>query len=229
MSSSGSRPKITGKSTDGPISRLINRRVSTRITSVIVKYGVPLTPNQVSIISFLMGVISGYLFATGRPLLAGVLAQLSSIVDGVDGELARATGKASRAGGFLDAILDRYADIAVLTGLILLALQATHGNTLVLILGLAALAGDIMVSYLHARGEASLGTHPVFLGKMPQLASRDVRLFIVFLGGVFARPVETLAVLAVLSNTYVVIKTLECYLEYKAIEEKHKAVGRVPG
>src|SRR5690606_41564202 len=48
-----------------------------------------ITPNQVTFVSFLLTLISAIAFATGHPLIAGLIAQLSSIVDGVDGEIAR--------------------------------------------------------------------------------------------------------------------------------------------
>ena len=206
----GGRPPV--KATDGPVSRYINRRISWRITSLIVKYSIPLTPNQVSLISFALALLGAYLVAVGPMWLGGILVQLSSIVDGVDGELARVRRMASRKGAFLDAMLDRYADIAVVAGLALAALQLDVQAYTVLAVALAALSGDIMVSYLHARGEASLGRHPALIGVVPQLASRDVRLFIVFLGALLGKPLETLAIIAIISHAYVVAKTLDVLL-----------------
>jgi CDP-L-myo-inositol myo-inositolphosphotransferase len=185
---------------------------------LIVRHGVPLTPNQVSLISFAVAILAAYLLAIGPHWLGGILVQLSSILDGVDGELARVTGRVSRRGGFLDAILDRYADIAVILGLTYYAARI-HGMGLeLLLLSLAALSGDIMVSYLHARGEASLHVHPVVIGQVPQLASRDVRLFIVFVGALLGRPLETLLLIALLSHGYAVAKTIDVYMKY--VEEK---------
>ena len=45
--------------------------------------------------------------------------QAGSIIDGVDGDLARLTGKGSPFGAFLDAVIDRYADGSAMMGLIL--------------------------------------------------------------------------------------------------------------
>ena len=202
------------KPTDGPVSRYINRWVSGAITYLIVRSGAPLTPNQVSVISFLMGILAAALYIAGNPIAGGVMVQLASIVDGVDGELARVKGMSSRAGAFLDAILDRFVDIAVVSALTITAARAGGwGIETVLIAGVLALSGSLMVSYIHARGEASLGIHPSRVGSIPNFSSRDVRLFSIFVGSVAGLYLETLLFVAALSYTYVSVKTLEVFIK----------------
>ncbi len=201
---------IGGKATDGPVSRYINRRISTRITSFIVRHGISITPNQVSLASFLLAVLGGAAFYRGLEVLGGILVELASIVDGVDGELARARGIASPLGGFMDAILDRFADAAIIAGIAAGAYRVAGFYALVV--GLAALLGDLMVSYLHARGEASLGVHPSRIGHIPMFASRDVRLFIVFVGGLLGAAFAALYVVAAVSLLYVILKSVEVYV-----------------
>ncbi len=212
--------KITGKSTDGPISKYINRKISTRITSLIVKYKIPLTPNQVSLISFLLGVLAGLMYLVNA-IIAGILVQVSSIIDGVDGELARALNKTSKVGGFIDAILDRITDTVIIVGLTLYTYSLNITNPLhLIILAMTALSADIMVSYLHARGEASLGVHPLRIGSTPSIASRDVRLFIIFLlsilGAIYPLlyPI-ILIIISILGYTYVTLKSIEIYIHYR--------------
>ena len=205
--SRGIRERIKGKPLDGPISRYVNRKVSTRITYLIVKYDVPLTPNAVSFISFGLALACLPLYLLGYVALAGVLAQISSIVDGVDGELARAKGMTSKLGGFMDSMLDRYADLAILLGLSIYVL-ANYPHMLWVITALLAIAGDILVSYLHARAPYDLGIHPVAIGRVENVASRDVRLFIVFVGSILGYPQYTLLALALLTHTYVALKTV---------------------
>ncbi len=212
--------KMLVKSADGPISKYINRKISTRITKAIIKYNIPITPNQVSIISFLLGVFSGLLFVHNNLMLGGIIVQLSSIIDGVDGELARALGRTSKFGGFFDAVLDRLADISVITGLgLLLLIHNGYWNYIspyhiVFLTIVLALSGDIMVSYIHARAEASLGISLHKLCSIPVFASRDVRLFIVFVGGLVQRPFETLLVLAILSYVYIIVRLIEVAVLY---------------
>ncbi|MEM2320579.1 MAG: CDP-alcohol phosphatidyltransferase family protein [Candidatus Bathyarchaeia archaeon] len=54
----------------------------------------------------------------GIPLLAAFYPRVVSVLDGVDGDLAELTYRISPFGGFLDAMLDRYGDAAILTGMI---------------------------------------------------------------------------------------------------------------
>jgi len=204
--------KLLIKPTDGYVSRYINRRISIPITLVIIRYKIPLTPNQVSFISFLIGLAASLAYILESPLLAGVLVQLSSIIDGVDGELARLLGKQSRLGAFIDALLDRLANIAIIASLAyFIATNIHYPASLTLIVSLLAISGDLMVSYIHARGEASLGIHPSKIGKIRNFASRDVRLFIIFIGTVIRAYFETLLIVSILSYVYVIAKSIEVF------------------
>ena len=100
---------------DGFVSRHLNRRVSRPIARALTH--TPLTPNQVSVISLGVALGSFLSFVFGYYIAGALLAQASSIVDGVDGDLARAKKMTSAFGGFFDAILDRYADAVILLGL----------------------------------------------------------------------------------------------------------------
>jgi len=208
------------KPTDGIVSRYINRKISTRITMLIIKYNVKVTPNQMSIITFLIGIASALIYLLNMPLVAGIAVQISSIIDGVDGELARALGKATRFGGFLDALLDRFVDVAVIT-CISAYLISNYSHLIspyfIVLVTMLALSSDLMVSYLHARGEASLGIHPLKVGPYLGYASRDVRLFIIFVASVIEEFIPTtlfhaLIALILIGYSYVVIKTINIYL-----------------
>ena len=100
---------------DGFVSRHLNRRCSRPIAGLLAH--TPVTPNQVSLFSLFIALGSLALFLNDHPLWAGVAVHASSIVDGVDGDLARRKRMATRFGGFLDALLDRYSDVAILGGL----------------------------------------------------------------------------------------------------------------
>lgn len=122
------------KPQDGIVSRKINRRVSAIFTRYLVKIGV--TSNQATVITFLMAVLAAYLVSKGSFILGGLLVQLSSIFDGVDGELARLKYSSSYLGAWLDKVFDRIG-----TSLIVLAAtwgyyQITHDNQLWTLSGL---------------------------------------------------------------------------------------------
>ncbi len=74
------------KEWDGVISQIINRKFS-RPTARFLANRTKATPNQITILSFLVGLASGLLFYN-HVLIGGLLAQTSSILDGVDGDLA---------------------------------------------------------------------------------------------------------------------------------------------
>jgi archaetidylinositol phosphate synthase len=80
--------------------------------------------------------------------LAVFLLLLSGFCDALDGVLARIYSKTTVFGGFLDSLLDRYADAAVLCGIIL-------GGFSDFFWGLAAIIGALLVSYARARAEAA--------------------------------------------------------------------------
>lgn len=206
---------VRGKSTDGYVSRYINRRFSTRITQLIIKHNVGITPNQVSLISSLIGFLAFPLYLLSLAPLAGILAQVSSIVDGVDGELARARGISSKFGAFFDALLDRMTDSVILIGASLYVLAVGGISLLALAAGLFSLSGSLLVSYLHARSEKELGEHPVMFGRMPNLASRDVRLFIIFVGSLFNMVFEALLIVAIITNLYVIVKFIEMFTSFE--------------
>ena len=107
------------------------------------------TPNQISLFSFLCSLLAAGLFALGgylALLLGGVLAQFASVIDGCDGEVARLKFQSSEFGGWFDAVLDRYADAFLLFGLTwhLLAIEASGW---VLFTGFMAIIGSFMLSY----------------------------------------------------------------------------------
>ncbi len=127
-------------------------------------------------------------------------------MDGVDGDLARLKGMASPFGAFFDAVLDRYADAAIILGMTCWVAM-DRGGSLTWIAGLAALVGSLMVSYSWAKAEASLNTEddlPLF----SKLASRDFRLLLVMIGGILGIGLEVLLALAFLTNLTVLLRIL---------------------
>ncbi len=206
--------EVKGKSVDGPISRYVNRRISTRITKYIIAHNIPLTPNQISLIAFFIAVLASVLYLFNYLWLAGLLVQFSSIIDGVDGELARALGKASRKGGYIDTMLDRYADVVILVTLSYIAItNPMYNRSLTIVICLLALSGDLLVSYIHTRGKQDFNIHPSLVGPLNGIASRDVRLFIVFIGSLIGYIVYTLLVIAVITHIYVIIKSIALVIE----------------
>lgn len=210
------------KPTDGPVSRHLNRRVSTAITKVLLATGRPPSPDAVTVITTAVAFIAAYSVIAVGGVIAGALIQLASIIDGVDGEIARATGKASKAGAFLDSMMDRLADIAMISAVAarLLTLGCRPDASLLILA--AALSGDLLVSYLHAKGEMLAGSHPSLVGHVRQVASRDVRLLILAVGAAAEpwlpiAPAAGLVLIASLSYVYVSVKVVEVYTHLRRV------------
>lgn len=105
------------KPIDGYVSRHLNRYISLAISRRIVD--TPITPNHVSAFCIALGVLSGVLAAQGgyAYLVAGAtLFKLNSIIDGVDGELARVRWAYSKLGEFLDSVGDNVANFSFFGG-----------------------------------------------------------------------------------------------------------------
>jgi len=191
---------------DGYISRHINRKLSEPTARLLAKTGV--TPNQITWASFSIALLSFISFIFGQNIAAGLLVQLSSIVDGIDGSLARRKGMTSEFGGFLDSVLDRYADILIVLGLTLWSLS--HETYLgIWLAGLLAITGIIGISYTRAR--ISPNHRHLFDKGFKSLASRDIRLFLIMLGAVIGQAYFCLIVIAVLTNIVVFYRLIYMY------------------
>jgi archaetidylinositol phosphate synthase len=149
------------------------RDLATRLLDPLVRGAVAagLTPNGISVLAFAVAVAAGaaYWIADAGSLLyllGAVLVFCNGVLDLLDGMVARRTGTDSAAGDLLDHVLDRYADIVVVVGL--------AGGTGEFAIGLAAVTGVLMTSYLGTQAQA-VGLDRVYGG----LVGRADRLAIV--------------------------------------------------
>ena len=188
---------------DGFVSRYLNRPVSRPVARLLAR--TPVTPNQVTALSALIALGAGWLLAGGHNVWAGLAVHASSVVDGVDGDLARAANRGSRFGAIFDAVLDRYADAAIFGGMAWWAYRH-EGYPAALVVGLAALTGAFAVSYSRARAEASAGTE-LTSGPLG-IATRDVRLLIAAVGCVIGQVYLALVLIAVVANLTVVARLI---------------------
>ena len=182
------------KINDGPISKHINRPISKWITSKITDY--PLTPNQISIAVFFISVFSGLIISMEGYfflLLGALLAQLSSILDGCDGEIARLKLLKSKFGGWLDRVFDRYSDLFIFTGLTFHT-YFIHKTLTVFLIGFIAVGGRIISSYTAFVYDSVASTrNSIRIG-------RDLIIFTILIGAVLNIPYITLVILAFIMN-----------------------------
>lgn len=108
-----------------------------------------ISPTTFNVLGVVFGAAAMVLFARGHLAAAGYAILLSGIADALDGEVARAQGRASRAGAFIDSTLDRWVDFMLFVGVAIF-----YGGGLPVVLCMVGLGGSLLVSYTRARGEA---------------------------------------------------------------------------
>jgi CDP-diacylglycerol--glycerol-3-phosphate 3-phosphatidyltransferase len=147
-----------------------------------------LTPNALTVIGFAGTCVAAAAAAAQWWLAAGILVIAFGIFDMFDGALARATGKTSRFGAFLDSTLDRTGESLVLAGVVYGA--AAAGYPVIAGLAAAAIAFASVVTYARAKAEvvgvrADVGVAPrperlvilalgLALGSLPWTAAADL-------------------------------------------------------
>ena len=195
--------QLSKKDTDGPVSRHLNRPISLRVTKHILNTDI--TPNKISFFSFLISVVACIAFLLDRYIylvLGGVLAQISSIIDGCDGEIARLKYQSSRFGAWLDAILDRYSDALLLFGLTMYAHNHNPSNPFpALLAGFWAIIGSFINSYMADKYDQFMQKELLRLeGKRPIRIGRDIRIMMIFVGAIFNQAFLTLVLIAIIMN-----------------------------
>jgi CDP-diacylglycerol--glycerol-3-phosphate 3-phosphatidyltransferase len=138
-----------------------------------------LTPDALTLIGFAITVVGAVLVSQQLWLAGGVVVLLGGVFDMFDGTLARATGKVSNLGAFMDSVFDRAGEVIVYLGVVagLQAIGIADGT----LLAAAALGSAVMVSYTRAKSEGlgfTQGSGMAAIGLMP----REVRLVILSVG-----------------------------------------------
>ncbi|MDQ2853428.1 MAG: CDP-alcohol phosphatidyltransferase family protein [Chloroflexota bacterium] len=135
-----------------------------------------ITPNRVTIIGFCVVVVAAGLVGAGQLLIGAAILVAGSLLDAVDGALARATGGSTAFGSFLDSTLDRAAEAILYIGIVVYFLRASADPLAPVLLALAALCGSFMVSYTRAKAEA------IGVSASVGIAPRTERLVLVVAG-----------------------------------------------
>lgn len=151
------------KDVDGIVSRHLNRSISLAISRRLAPLGV--RPNHVTVVTFTIGILSGLVAAFGgwtAFAVAGFLFQLTSVLDGVDGELARVKFAGSVFGEWFDTISDDTSDVALYSGVGVGAWRSGYEvagiePTWWLALGLVAAVGKLASMLVYYRWLAARG------------------------------------------------------------------------
>jgi archaetidylinositol phosphate synthase len=122
------------------------RPQTNRITSKLAKK-VHINPDIVTIIGLLLSIFAGVLFASGNLVAGAIFIIISGFCDMIDGAIARTQNRKTKFGGFLDSTCDRFADGAILIGIM-------YSGIINPILGALAIHSSLTVSYIRSRAES---------------------------------------------------------------------------
>jgi archaetidylinositol phosphate synthase len=144
------------------------RPIAEKYLNPYAKRMVDVNPDVISWLSFLFAVAVGYLYFTGilwLLILVAIFTFTSSVLDALDGMVARVSKKASKRGDLLDHVLDRYSDVFILGGIML----SPYCDNLI---GFFAILGVLLTSYMGTQAQAIAGkrNYKGLLGRANRLA-----------------------------------------------------------
>jgi archaetidylinositol phosphate synthase len=198
------------------LTRLKKQVQSILTTEAKVLRNIGMTPNQISAIGIFLAFLAGCFYWAWQYnilflIIAPIVFLLSGFCDALDGVVARLYGETTVFGGFLDSLLDRYADIFTLVAITISGLCDVSW-------GCVALGGSLLVSYVRARAEAG-GAKMETVG----LAERAERILILavasFVAFFWLNALNWgIIILAVLTNFTVLQRTVYFYKTSKQKE-----------
>ncbi|NVL92417.1 MAG: CDP-alcohol phosphatidyltransferase family protein [Desulfobacterales bacterium] len=126
-----------------------------------------------TLVAFLGTILASVLIYYQIWIIGASLFLVFSLFDALDGSLARRNNSAKPMGAFLDSVMDRFSDSAILFAIICYAFNV--GNRDVFLLGLLALIASLITSYIKAKAENFLKFGSIGLLQRPE------RILIIFL------------------------------------------------
>src|SRR3954471_12886561 len=148
-------------------------------------------PNTLTLIGVIINVAAAWALAYGRFMLAFVIMLVANIFDFIDGKVAHLTNTVSEFGAFWDSTLDRFSDLALITGLIFL--YSKLGRSDYVMIAALTLIFSIMTSYARARAESLVKKCKVGFMERPE------RIVLLMIGAATNRMAAVLWVILVLS------------------------------
>ena len=153
---------------------------------------VGMSPNAATVLGFLLNVVTAGVIASGHLSIGGVFLFVSAVFDMLDGALARVMRRQSSFGAFLDSLLDRYSEAAILAALIYVF--TVRGQTAEVVLAYVVAVGSIMISYARARAEA------IGFKASVGLVARPERVILLAVCLIIGQPLWALWALAILTQ-----------------------------
>ena len=161
-------------------------------------------PNVLTLVGVIINVGAGWALASRRFVLGGIVMIVANIFDFIDGKVAHQLHLESRFGAFWDSTLDRFSDLALLTGLIFL--YSKLGRSDYVLIAALTLIFSIMTSYARARAESLVAKCKVGFMERPE------RIVLFMIGAFTNRMAGVLWVILILSVLAVANRIYYTYL-----------------
>jgi len=187
--------------------RKVTRGIVEPIVTVLARAGIH--ANTLTIIGCLLNIAVAVIIALGHIRLGGIFLIVASAFDALDGTLARRRQRPTKFGAFLDSVLDRVSEAAILLGIAWWYLHLEQPNMVGAFLAYVAIVGSTMVSYTRARGEG-LG-----ISSKVGLLTRVERCLVLIVGLVFNLVIPALWILAVGTTVTTIHRIVDTYLKLK--------------
>ncbi len=170
------------------------RPFATKVIDPLADYFVrcEVSPDTVSLASLICAFFAGLSFyyspaANEFVLLAGIMVIFNSLLDALDGLIARKSNKATPRGDFLDHVIDRYSDVFIICSIFFAGY--VHWK-----IGVAAIVGVMLTSYLGTQAQAlNLGRY--YGGIMGRADRLVVIIFAAFINFVFPDSIAGFSIL----------------------------------
>ena len=176
------------------------------LASRLMKLGI--TPNHITLFGLVGTIGAAALIVLGHLRWAGLVAALMAPLDAVDGALARLRGTPKLFGAFFDSVIDRYDELILLGALVFYFYNQSDLTGVVLTF--LAILGSVMVSYTRARAEG-LG-----LDAKTGILTRIERSIVLIIGLLFAKPIFSVGIIAVLANITAIQRIAKVWQQSKA-------------
>ncbi len=187
-----------------PLRAIINACVALRIH-----------PNVLTLVGVLINVVAGYYLAADHFVIAGVVMIAANIFDFIDGKVAHRLNLQSEFGAFWDSTLDRFSDLALFTGLIVV--YSRLGRTDYVLITTLALIFSLMTSYARARAECLIAKCKVGFMERPE------RIVLFMIGAFTDSFAAVLWVILTLSIVTVANRMYYTYLVLNALPQPSNA------
>jgi CDP-diacylglycerol---glycerol-3-phosphate 3-phosphatidyltransferase len=172
-----------------------------------------ISPDVLTITGLALNSVACALFASSSPAnpellqIGGLVTLVAAVFDMMDGRVARLRGRETKFGAFLDSTMDRYSDMLLYMGLMIL--YARLDKTPHMVLVWVAAFGSFMTSYARARAESLIPKCTVGFMERPE------RIVALILGALTNHMSIVLWIIAVFSNVTAIQRVVYTYVELK--------------